>query len=889
LRSSESLRNRLPLLISALLCVVVAVVCWSAYRQLKGVLADATSRRLTGVTQQLAAMVEPSTAPALADIRRLAAEPELALWLERSPGATTADVTALLDRRRAREATPTSAAESVELWTRGGDRLLAVGPLASLPPAAAAPEERLSAVPDSGAGGGPAGAWIGNTVQTDSGVMTRTIAPVIRGVDGDTLGLLVVSRRVAGTGVDQIRALIGSDATVMIGNADASIWTDLTTAIPGPPAGMPVGELAEYTSSADGRRWMGVATPIGRTPWAVWVQVPHDVVVAPARALVFDVALAALLIVALGAFVAWLISNRVTAPIIEISGAAEGVAGGDYSRRVSVARRDELGSLALSFNSMATQVEAAAEELRAHAHEMEAANVELRESELRYRQLVELSPDAIVVHRDLQILFANQAGLTLAGVSSLSELAGRSLLEFVPLDDVAGMEERAREVQEERHALPFIERRLLRPDGTPRSVESASTPFTHDGRNAVLSIFRDITERRRLENRVRQSQKMEAVGQLAGGVAHDFNNLLTVIISYSGVVLSELPEDSPSRADVQEIAEAGARAAALTRQLLAVSRQQVLQPQVLDLNEIIADMERMLRRVLPADIRIVARLDPALGRTRADPGQLEQVLMNLAVNARDAMPDGGALLIETSNAELDDGDAQLHAGAGPGSYLLLTFTDTGCGMSAEQQRRAFDPFYTTKEPGQGTGLGLATVYGIVRQSGGHIGVYSEPGHGTVFRIYLPRVDAPAEARTRRETDITAGTRGAETILLVDDDAAVRAAARRILESAGYAVLMASNGIEALQVAGRDGLVIDLLLTDMVMPDMSGRELSARFLELHPGASTAFMSGYTEDVMLRQRVGPPGSVFIQKPFTPNSLTNALRGLLDGPTSVGASLV
>ncbi|MHB1222666.1 MAG: ATP-binding protein [Gemmatimonadaceae bacterium] len=884
MRRSESLRNRLPLLISALLCVVAAVVCWSAYRQLKGVLTDATSRRLTSVTQQLSAMITPSVAPALVGTRQLAAESALALWVDRSPGVTTEDVTALLERRPG-AATANAVAESVELWSRGGDRLLAVGPLASLPPATA-PEERPATIPDSAGPPHAADAWVGRMVHTDSGVMSRTIAPVVRRVDGDTLALLVVSRRVAGTGVDQIRALIGSDATLMVGNTDASIWTDLADETSGPPTGLPVAELTEYTS-ADGRRWMGVATPIAQTPWLVWVQVPRAEVLAPARALVRDIALGALVIVALGAFVAWLISNRVTAPIIEISHAAEGVAGGDYSRRVSVARRDELGSLALSFNSMAIQVEAAAGELRAHALEMEAANDELRESELRYRQLVELSPDAIVVHRDLRILFANQSALALAGVSSLTELTGRSLLEFVPLDDVVGMEARAREVQEGRHALPFVERRLLRPDGTARAVESASTPFSHDGNDAVLSIFRDITERRRLEGRVRQSQKMEAVGQLAGGVAHDFNNLLTVIISYSGVVLSELPEGSPARADVQEIAEAGARAAALTRQLLAVSRQQVLQPQVLDLNEIIADMERMFRRVLPADIRIVTRLDPALGRTRADPGQLEQVLMNLAVNARDAMPDGGALLIETTNAELVDGDGQLHAGAGPGSYLLLTFSDTGCGMSAEQQRRAFDPFYTTKEPGQGTGLGLATVYGIVRQSGGHIGVYSEPDHGTVFRIYLPRVDAPAEPRTRRETDVTAGTRGAETILLVDDDAAVRAAARRILESAGYSVLIASDGIEALQLGARDGLVIDLLLTDMVMPDMSGRELSSRFREMHPGVATAFMSGYTEDVMLRQRVGPPGSVFIQKPFTPNSLTHALRGLLDGPTSAGAT--
>jgi CheY-like chemotaxis protein len=370
-------------------------------------------------------------------------------------------------------------------------------------------------------------------------------------------------------------------------------------------------------------------------------------------------------------------------------------------------------------------------------------------------------------------------------------------------------------------------------------------------------------------------------------VAHDFNNLLTVVTSYSGMLLAELPAGDPARGDVEEISRAADRAAALTRQLLAFSRQQVLEPRVLDLNAVVRDLEKMLGRVLREDVRLETALAPRLGRVYADPGQLEQVIVNLAVNARDAMPDGGALTIETADVELDEDYARLHPEVTPGPYVMLAVSDTGLGMDAATQARVFEPFFTTKAVGQGTGLGLSTVYGILKQSGGHVAVYSEPGLGTTFKVYLPRVSASSAARPRRDSRPTLH-RGSGTILLVEDEAPVRAAARRILERAGYTVLEAASGPEALRLCAehsQGGAQVDLLLTDMVMPDMSGCELAARLRERHAAVAAVFMSGYTEDTVLRQGIVEAGAVFIQKPFTPQALTQKVaevlgRGALGG---------
>jgi two-component system cell cycle sensor histidine kinase/response regulator CckA len=405
--------------------------------------------------------------------------------------------------------------------------------------------------------------------------------------------------------------------------------------------------------------------------------------------------------------------------------------------------------------------------------------------------------------------------------------------------------------------------------------------------------FRDISEIKRaaalretLEEQIRASQKMEAIGGLAGGVAHDFNNLLLVILSYTAFALDSVPEGAKIRADLLEVRKAAERAAGLTRHLLAFSRKQVLQPVSLDLNRIATGIEKMLRRILGEDVDFVLRLAPDLGRVHADPGQIEQVLMNLAVNARDAMPQGGKLTIETSNVEVDAEYAASHLALQPGSYVQLAVTDNGCGMSEQTRARIFEPFFTTKEKGKGTGLGLSTVYGIVTQSGGNVWVYSEPGHGTTFTIYLPRglsavattpgVARPAEPRVM--------ARGSEIILAVEDEEALRGIVRRILEGAGYTVLTAATGEEALAVAEAHAGAIDLLLADVVMPRMSGKALAQSLVALRPQLKVLYMSGYTNDAIVHRGVLEADTNFLGKPFTTAELTRKVREVLDGHVEV-----
>ena len=419
-------------------------------------------------------------------------------------------------------------------------------------------------------------------------------------------------------------------------------------------------------------------------------------------------------------------------------------------------------------------------------------------------------------------------------------------------------------------------------DGTPRTVLCSGRPVTsQDGSRmgAVLALH-DITEHRRLEGQLLQAQRMEAVGRLAGGIAHDFNNMLTAVISYSDLLLRDLDANDARHGDVMEISKAAHRAAALTRQLLVFSRQQVVQPWVLDLNESVTELERMLVRLIGADIDLTTKLDPHLGRVKVDPRQIEQVVMNLVVNARDAMPVGGRLVIETANVTLDESYAGAHAFTAAGSYVMLAVSDTGCGMSRETRQHIFEPFFTTKEPGKGTGLGLSTVYGIVRQAGGHVWVYSELDVGTTFKVYLPRVDAAVSSRV--ELPIAAPVRqGSETILLVEDDDAVRAVAGRILRRSGYTVIEATNGAEALRICADPSIGIDAIITDMVMPELGGREFACALNEHRPGARLMFMSGYTEDAMTGQSLLEPGAAFLEKPFTPDALTRKLRGVLDAP--------
>jgi nitrogen-specific signal transduction histidine kinase/FixJ family two-component response regulator len=392
-------------------------------------------------------------------------------------------------------------------------------------------------------------------------------------------------------------------------------------------------------------------------------------------------------------------------------------------------------------------------------------------------------------------------------------------------------------------------------------------------------LVEDVTERRQLEEQLRQAQKMEAVGRLAAGLAHDFNNLLTVVIGYSDLLMQRLSADDRLRPAMEEIKKAGEQAASLTRQLLAFSRKQALQPQVLDLSSLLSNVDKMLQRVIGEDIELVTHLPPGLGHVKADPGQIEQVIMNLALNARDAMPQGGQLTLEAANVELDSSYASSHESVVPGHFVMLAMSDTGTGMDAETQAHIFEPFFTTKEKGKGTGLGLSTVYGIIKQSGGNIWVYSEPARGTTFKIYLPRVDQAVELITPGELGVEELSQGSETILLVEDEEAVRSLAREVLECRGYHVLEAKGAIEALQVGEQHKERIHLLLTDVVMPQMSGRELAEHLAPLRPETKVLYMSGYADNAVVHHGLLDPGTALLQKPFTADALARKLREVLD----------
>jgi len=499
--------------------------------------------------------------------------------------------------------------------------------------------------------------------------------------------------------------------------------------------------------------------------------------------------------------------------------------------------------------------------------------------------LIEASPLAIVTFDPEGIVTMwNPAAERIFGWSE-SEALG-SHLPFVPAEKQAefrGLRKRA--MQGEVFTEPELHRR--RADGSPIVVSVSTSPLRRpDGTiYGIMSILTDITYVRSMEEQLRQSQKMEAVGRLAGGVAHDFNNLLTAISGYSDLLLHRLPAYSTLRRNVEEIRKAGDRAAALTRQLLAFSRRQVLQPKVLDLNTVVTNMGQMLHRLIGEDIELATDLSPSLSLVKADPGQIEQVIVNLAVNARDAMPDGGRITIATADADLSHAYAAAHPEVRPGPHVLLSVADTGHGMSDETQAHLFEPFFTTKERGKGTGLGLATVYGIVQQSGGHIRVNSATNRGSTFLIYLPRVEAPEDsAQTGDRPPLPHPSPGTETILLAEDEDVVRQLAREILSGNGYKVLDAGNGREALLISEAHRGEIHLLLTDVVMPKMSGRELTERIRPLRPGLRILYMSGYTDDAILRHGVLEDGIPFLQKPFTPEELARKVREVLDLPVDI-----
>jgi two-component system cell cycle sensor histidine kinase/response regulator CckA len=512
------------------------------------------------------------------------------------------------------------------------------------------------------------------------------------------------------------------------------------------------------------------------------------------------------------------------------------------------------------------------------AIERKRSEEKVRESEARLRVLVEQLPAVLwTVDRGLRFTSALGAGFARLKIKP-AELVGMSLLDYFETADQT--------------FLPIAaHRRAVAGEPMTFHVEWKSGSYAchveplrdSDGQvSGAICMSLDITDRKQLEEQLRQAQKMEAVGRLAGGIAHDFNNLLMVIQGYSDLLVERLPDGDPLRRNAEQIQMASQRASSLTRQLLAFSRKQMLAPKILNVQSVVAEMEKILRRLIGEDVQLETSSAPDLGLIKADRSQIEQVILNLAVNARDAMPQGGRLTIETANVELDASYSHPPAVLSPGRYVMLAVTDNGCGMDAETQAHVFEPFFTTKEKGKGTGLGLATVYGVVKQSGGYVWVYSEPGRGTSFKIYLPRIEetaVPAGRDGKSETQIP--ERGSETILLVEDEKGVRELAREYLASSGYTVIEAEDGHTALELAAMHVGPIHLLLTDVVMPGISGRELAERVSQIRPGIKIIYMSGYTDQAVVHHGILRNDAVLLQKPFTLMTLAGKLREMLAVP--------
>jgi two-component system, cell cycle sensor histidine kinase and response regulator CckA len=518
--------------------------------------------------------------------------------------------------------------------------------------------------------------------------------------------------------------------------------------------------------------------------------------------------------------------------------------------------------------------------------ERKQAEAALRVSEIRYRRLFEAAKDGILIldHATGSIVDVNPFLEGLLGYPS-RRLLGEKIWDLGFQRDAAASKLMFKELQDKGQVryenLPLQTRK-----GLTAEVEFVSNVYEVDGRKVIQCNIRDITERVKVAKELEksqeqflQAQKMEAVGRLAGGIAHDFNNLLTVINGYSDLILQSASPDDPHRRHLEEVKRAGERAAGLTRQLLAFSRKQVVMPTVLDLNAVVKGMQNMMQRLICEDVEFVVNFAKPLGPVKADAGQIEQVIMNLVVNARDAMPRGGKLTIETANVDLDESYAAAHAGVAPGKYVMLALSDSGCGMDEETQSHIFEPFYTTKEQGKGTGLGLSTVYGIVKQSGGHVSVSSEVGRGTMFKVYLRRMDEPGAADAD-ESGNSIPVSGTETILLVEDEPGVRSLVQKTLRANGYAVLAAGGAVEAQALAARHAGTIHLLLTDVIMPGLNGKELAERLHALRPDMRVLFISGFTSDAIAQHGILDEGVAFLPKPFTPLGLLLKVRRTIDG---------
>jgi len=887
----QSIRRKLPLFITGLLFTVVTAFSWLAYSQLASALLATAGLRVIAVSQRLATAFAESDSRLRRDGTPLSRDAALKRVLLTTGESQLAAAQKVLDAERARNKKQVVV---LELYNRRSGRVL-------LSEASGSRSAALAGrAPMTGLFAGQS--LVGPLLASGDTIFTETRLPILGAAD-DTLGYLREFTSVSSS--DQsgqlIRSLIGSQAVLLVGNADGSVWTDLTTQLEGPRGAGAPGTVKE-TTGADGTRWIGAVTAVPHIPWLVWVALPRTAVIAQAREFLYRIGVIAIALIVLGTLAASLLSARLVAPLTDVTSAAEGIAAGDYSRRVAVARDDEIGRLATTFNVMASGIQLATANLEHQRVELELQQVELETSNHELQQTLLLATKAREAAEHARIRSAAVLAASLDCIITIdqrgfvvefnpaaertfgytaAETIGKSLHELIIPPSHRAAHQRGIAHAMASGEAPVLGTRMempaMRADGSEFPVELAITRVPVDGPPLYTGFLRDLSKHKALEAQLQQSQKMDAVGRLAGGVAHDFNNILTVILSYTELLLADSNGNGSLRADIGHVRTAAERAAALTRQLLAFSRKQVMHPTVLDMNVVVGELHAMLGRVIREDVLLETKLGGGIWPVCVDRSQLEQVLMNLAVNARDAMPDGGSLLIETANVELDAAYVAHHTGALPGNHVALSVTDTGTGMDAATCERIFEPFFTTKAPGKGTGLGLSTVYGIVKQSGGSIWVYSEPGHGTSFKVYFPRHDGRVDEAVPAAKEPIAAQQEA-TVLLVEDDDAVRAATRRILERCGYTVVEAPEAETALDLIRADEIQFDVVLTDAVMPGMSGLELAELLATERPGLPLVLVSGYTEDAINRGGPLAPNAVFLEKPFTVHALSRTIADVL-----------
>jgi PAS domain S-box-containing protein len=682
---------------------------------------------------------------------------------------------------------------------------------------------------------------------------------------------LVLWRRIGAANaqaLEQLRQLIGSSAVLYLGNRDTGLWTNLVEAVSVPPRLGADGDVVEYERGSSGRR-LAAFQRVPGTPWTIGVELPYSAILAAPRRMLARLVMFSTFVGAAGVSAAWWLGRRLTRPLRELADNARLVSTGDYSRRLVASSNDEVGDLATALDSMLDSVA----DMKAR---LEANLQQLSESEARYRLLFKATPLPMWVYdlETLRFMAVNDAALVHYGYSR-EELRAMTIKDIRPEDEVPRLLSFLEQpLGDASRSGPWLHRKK---DGTLIQVEISSHEVLFEGRPARLVVAQDITERLALEERLRQSQKLEAVGQLAAGVAHDFNNMLSVIYAECDIARDDPALTPLARQAFDEISRAAERAGLLTRQLLAFSRKQVIEPVLLDVNEVIRGLDSMLPRLIGEHITYRTRLFTDTRKVSMDRSMLEQVLVNLAVNARDAMPGGGTLVVSTSCVTLDEEYVRSHPDARAGDYILISVSDTGIGMTDYVKAHLFEPFFTTKPPGKGTGLGLATSYGIVRQFGGHIGVYSEPGVGTTMKVYLPI--AEGEEPTVVAPVVEPDRGGRETILLVEDEEQLRNVLARVLRGRGYTVLEADNGQAALELLSTAD--VDLLLTDVVLPQVSGRDLAEEAQRLKPHVRVLFMSGYTDDTILRAELLHHGVALLQKPFTTVTLARKVREILDQP--------